>query len=66
MNMALAAAHSGDLQTTIEAAWDARDTLNTSTKGAVRDAVDEALNLLDSGKDASPKKTAVNGRSING
>ncbi len=38
-----------DLQMTIEAAWDARDAVNTSTKGAVRDAVETALNMLDSG-----------------
>ena len=38
-----------DLQTKIDAAWEARDTLGFDTKGAVRDAVDEALNLLDAG-----------------
>jgi 2,3,4,5-tetrahydropyridine-2,6-dicarboxylate N-succinyltransferase len=39
-----------DLQKTIEAAWEARDTINTQTKGAVRDAVKTALEMLDSGK----------------
>lgn len=39
-----------DLAAAIEAAWDARDTLSTGTQGAVREAVTEALNLLDSGK----------------
>jgi 2,3,4,5-tetrahydropyridine-2-carboxylate N-succinyltransferase len=39
-----------DLQATIEAAWDARDGVNVSTQGAVRDAVDAALSLLDSGQ----------------
>ncbi len=39
-----------DLQKTIEAAFEARDTINTGTKGAVRDAVETALNLLDSGQ----------------
>ena len=39
-----------DLQATIESAFEARDTINTGTKGEVRDAVNEALNLLDSGK----------------
>ncbi|MFS0738228.1 2,3,4,5-tetrahydropyridine-2,6-dicarboxylate N-succinyltransferase [Sphingomonas sp. 1P06PA] len=39
-----------DLAATIDAAWDARDTLNFSTTGAVRDAVDEALAALDSGR----------------
>jgi len=37
------------LQATIEAAWDARDTLGFSTTGAVREAVEQALALLDSG-----------------
>ncbi len=38
-----------DLQSTIEKAWDARDGVSTSTTGEVRDAVESALNLLDSG-----------------
>jgi len=38
-----------DLQGTIEAAWDARDTVSAETRGAVRDAVESALSLLDSG-----------------
>ena len=38
-----------DLQTTIEAAWDARDTLGLTTQGAVRDAVETALAGLDDG-----------------
>jgi 2,3,4,5-tetrahydropyridine-2,6-dicarboxylate N-succinyltransferase len=38
------------LQQDIEAAWDARDGINTSTQGAVRDAVTAALALLDAGK----------------
>jgi len=41
---------SDDLQTTIEAAWDARDTIGASTGAPVRDAVETALNLLDAGK----------------
>jgi len=39
-----------DLQTTIEQAWDGRDKINLETKGAVREAVTAALDLLDSGK----------------
>ena len=39
-----------DLQKTIETAWDARETLNFSTKGAVRDAVNTALDMLDRGQ----------------
>ena len=38
-----------DLQSTIEAAWDARDTLGLTTTGAVRDAVETALAGLDDG-----------------
>jgi len=38
------------LEKTIEAAFDNRDNVNTSTSGEVRDAVEMALNLLDSGK----------------
>ena len=39
-----------DLQKTIETVWDARETVNAQTKGAVRDAVETALDMLDSGK----------------
>lgn len=38
------------LEHVIEAAFDNRDTVSTSTKGEIRDAVETALNLLDSGK----------------
>jgi 2,3,4,5-tetrahydropyridine-2-carboxylate N-succinyltransferase len=39
-----------DLQTEIEAAWEARADVSAATTGPVRTAVDEALLLLDSGK----------------
>ncbi|MEA1677254.1 2,3,4,5-tetrahydropyridine-2,6-dicarboxylate N-succinyltransferase [Nitrospirillum sp. BR 11163] len=39
-----------DLQSHIEQAWETRDTLNASTTGATRDAVDEALSALDRGE----------------
>ena len=39
-----------NLKTIIEAAWDKRDGVNAQTKGEVRDAVNAALDLLDSGK----------------
>ncbi|MGH1399414.1 MAG: 2,3,4,5-tetrahydropyridine-2,6-dicarboxylate N-succinyltransferase [Alphaproteobacteria bacterium] len=39
-----------DLQTTIENAWDNRAELSVDTQGEVRDAVETALNLLDSGE----------------
>ncbi|HUN12943.1 MAG TPA: 2,3,4,5-tetrahydropyridine-2,6-dicarboxylate N-succinyltransferase, partial [Rhabdaerophilum sp.] len=38
------------LAATIDAAWEDRANVNASTKGAVREAVAEALNGLDSGK----------------
>lgn len=41
---------SQSLEATVDAAWETRDTLTPATKGAVRDAVETALGLLDSGK----------------
>jgi 2,3,4,5-tetrahydropyridine-2-carboxylate N-succinyltransferase len=38
------------LEKTIEAAFDDRDNVKTTTRGEVRDAVESALNLLDGGK----------------
>ncbi|MCM2472629.1 2,3,4,5-tetrahydropyridine-2,6-dicarboxylate N-succinyltransferase [Rhizobium sp. CG5] len=38
------------LETIIDAAFDNRDTVNTSTRGEIRDAIETALTLLDSGK----------------
>ncbi len=38
-----------DLETTIEAAWDARDTITPATTGAIREAIEDTLNALDSG-----------------
>ena len=38
------------LEQEIDTAWEARDTINLETKGAVRDAVNEALNMMDSGQ----------------
>src|ERR1700744_1415951 len=39
-----------NLHTTIDAAWEARDTLTPETKGEVRAAVEVALAMLDSGE----------------
>ncbi|HEY5080773.1 MAG TPA: 2,3,4,5-tetrahydropyridine-2,6-dicarboxylate N-succinyltransferase [Bauldia sp.] len=41
--------HSG-LQATIEAAWEGREAIDAGTAGAVRDAVDQALTMLDRGE----------------
>src|SRR5258708_27351614 len=38
------------LESTVNAAFDARDGISTATKGEVRDAVDHALELLDKGE----------------
>ncbi len=38
------------LQPIIDAAWETRDSITLATKGEVRDAVEAALDLLDSGK----------------
>ena len=38
------------LETAIEAAWEARDTISPATTGEVREAIEETLNALDSGK----------------
>ena len=38
------------LQATVEKAWDDRETITTTTGGAVREAVETALDLLDGGK----------------
>ena len=46
-----------DLKSTIEAAWETRDTITTATKGAVRDAVEAALDLLDKGQARVAEKT---------
>ena len=38
------------LETAIEAAWEARDTISPTTTGETRDAIEETLNALDSGQ----------------
>ncbi|HLI20756.1 MAG TPA: 2,3,4,5-tetrahydropyridine-2,6-dicarboxylate N-succinyltransferase, partial [Stellaceae bacterium] len=42
--------NANELEFAIDAAWEARDQVNAATKGPVREAVDAALSLLDSGK----------------
>jgi 2,3,4,5-tetrahydropyridine-2-carboxylate N-succinyltransferase len=53
------------LETTINDAWEARAEVNAQTKGAVRDAVNTALNLLDGGKARVAEKTAEGGWHVN-
>ena len=46
------------LKETIEAGFDARDTISTDTQGDIREAVDSALMLLDSGQQRVAEKGA--------
>ncbi|MBO1905566.1 2,3,4,5-tetrahydropyridine-2,6-dicarboxylate N-succinyltransferase [Microvirga sp. 3-52] len=46
-----------DLARTIDAAWEDRANVSPSTTGAVREAVNEAMHLLDSGKARVAEKT---------
>jgi len=54
-----------DLAKTIEAAFDARDTINAQTQGEVREAVDAALKLLDDGKARVAEKQADGNWKVN-
>ncbi len=45
----MSSADLSSLESTIETAFDNRDSVSVSTKGEIRDAVEEALNLLDGG-----------------
>ena len=47
-----------DLQATIDAAWDDRDNVGLDTTGAIREAVETALNLLDAGQARVAEKGA--------
>ncbi|WP_138466408.1 MULTISPECIES: 2,3,4,5-tetrahydropyridine-2,6-dicarboxylate N-succinyltransferase [Rhodobacterales] len=54
-----------DLETAIEAAWEARDTITPETKGATRDAIETTLDALDSGKIRVAEKQADNSWHVN-
>ncbi len=49
------------LQATIDAAFDDRDNVDINTKGEIRDAVEEALHLLDNGTARVAEKSTDNG-----
>ena len=53
-----------NLQATIDAAFDNRDEVNLQTTGEIRDAVNEALNLMDKGEARVAEKGA-DGWSVN-
>jgi 2,3,4,5-tetrahydropyridine-2-carboxylate N-succinyltransferase len=54
-----------ELQKTIEDAWEARTGISTTTTGAVREAVETALELLDSGKERVAEKGADGNWGVN-
>lgn len=54
-----------DLQSTIEAAFEDRDNVGLTTQGEIREAVEEALNLLDSGKARVAEKSASGDWEVN-
>ena len=53
------------LQAVIEAAWDKRESIGTDTKGAIREAVDAALDLLDSGQARVAEPVEAGGWKVN-
>ena len=53
------------LENEIEAAWSVRDTINPSTKGKVRDAIEETLEALDKGNLRVAEKTNDNVWQVN-
>ena len=54
-----------NLETTINQAWEDRAELSTSTMGEVRDAVDAAIELLDSGKGRVAEPDGKGGWTVN-
>ncbi len=46
-----------DLEQTIDAAWETRDTIGLETSGPIRDAVEQSLDMLDSGRARVAEKT---------
>jgi len=53
------------LEKTINDAWEARAEVSIATKGAVREAVDSALELLDSGKARVAERVSAGGWRVN-
>ena len=53
------------LESEIEAAWSVRDTVSPSTTGKVRDAINETLEALDTGKLRVAEKTKDNAWQVN-
>lgn len=53
------------LESAIEAAWDARDTITPATKGETREAIEDTLNALDGGNLRVAEKQADNSWHVN-
>ena len=53
-----------ELKRVIDAAWEERDTIGAATGGAVRDAVEAALTMLDQGKARFAEKGAEGGWTV--
>jgi 2,3,4,5-tetrahydropyridine-2-carboxylate N-succinyltransferase len=53
------------LESTVNAAFDARDSVSTATKGEVRDAVDHALDMLDKGEARVAEREASGAWKVN-
>ncbi len=58
MSTATAQRKNDSIATIIEAAWEGRDKITTDTKGEIRDAVEDALSLLDTGTARIAEKAA--------
>ncbi|MGJ3647434.1 2,3,4,5-tetrahydropyridine-2,6-dicarboxylate N-succinyltransferase [Sphingomonas sp. GlSt437] len=54
-----------DLAQTIDTAWEARDSVNSETRGAVRDAIIDAIRLLDSGQARVAEPDGAGGWRVN-
>jgi len=54
-----------DLENTINAAWEDRDNVSLSTQGAIREAVEQATELLDSGQARVAERVAVGEWTVN-
>ena len=54
-----------NLETTIDAAWENRDAINLNTKGEVREAVEECIDLLDSGQARVAERIDVGNWKVN-
>jgi len=54
-----------DLENTINAAWDDRDNVGLDTQGAIRDAVEQATELLDNGQARVAERVAVGDWNVN-